>query len=69
MSQVTFAVPGVSCDHCKTTIESRVSQVPGVQHVEVNVATKQVAVEADVPRQVVVSAIEDAGYAVAGEAG
>ncbi|HEX7525776.1 MAG TPA: heavy metal-associated domain-containing protein, partial [Gaiellaceae bacterium] len=44
---VLLNVPDVSCSHCKAAIESAVSQLSGVAKVEVEIATKSVAVYLD----------------------
>jgi copper chaperone CopZ len=65
-SELTYSVPGVSCEHCKTAITTEVSAVGGVQTVEVDLETKQVAVRgADLDDQAVRAAIDEAGYDVA----
>jgi copper chaperone len=66
---VLLNVPDVSCNHCKTAIESAVSRLAGVDKVEVEIATKSVAVYLDAAGDLgaVKAAIEDEGYAVAGE--
>ena len=60
----TYDVPGISCDHCKTAIESEVGGVDGVERVDVDVEAKTVVVaggsDADVR-----AAIDEAGYDVA----
>ena len=60
----TYVVPGISCDHCKAAIESEVSQVPGVDRVEVDVAARTVRVEGDADDAAVRAAIDEAGYDV-----
>jgi copper chaperone len=68
MSQIelTYSVPGVSCEHCQTAITSEVSAVDGVEEVDVNLDTKQVAVRGeDVSDQAVRAAIDEAGYDIA----
>ncbi len=65
-SAVTYSVPGVSCAHCKDAIEGEVSQVLGVESVDVDVASKTVRVVAEpLDEQAVVAAIDEAGYEVA----
>ncbi len=56
-----FSVPGISCDHCKATIEAAVADLPGVQSVDVGVADRSVTVVGGA-RTAVVEAIEDVGY-------
>ena len=66
MSTVTFNVPGVSCGHCRTSIESEVSTVSGVQSVEVDLDAKTVTVSGDpLDEKAIVAAIDEAGYEVA----
>ena len=65
MNATTYAVPGISCDHCKAAIEAEVSKVPGVDQVTVDVPTKTVTVSGQPSRDDVVAAIDEAGYDVA----
>lgn len=60
----TFSVPDISCDHCKSAIESSVAGVAGVETVEVDVGTRSVAVRGGHEAGIVV-AIRDAGYEIA----
>jgi copper chaperone CopZ len=62
VSTLQYVVPGVSCGHCKSAIEGEVSQVPGVERVEVDVDTKRVVVEGTASAEAVVAAIGEAGY-------
>jgi copper chaperone len=66
---VVLNVPEVSCNHCKMAIEGAVAGLEGVERVEVEVATKSVAVYlapgADL--EAVRTVIEDEGYPVTGE--
>jgi copper chaperone len=63
-------VPEIACDHCKAAIEGAVRQLQGVDQVEVDVGAKSVAVEYDastIELDTIKEAIEEEGYAVAGE--
>ena len=40
MTTVTYTIPNISCNHCVHTIKSEVSEIPGVQAVEADAATK-----------------------------
>ena len=63
---MTYSVPGVSCEHCRTAITVEVAAVPGVTSVEVDLERKQVVVGgSDVSDDAVRAAIDDAGYDVA----
>lgn len=60
----TYRVTDVHCDHCKQTIEEKISAVPGIEGVEVDVgsATVSVRAEADVTDASVREALAAAGY-------
>lgn len=59
-----FTVPDISCQHCVNAITKEVSGLPGVQNVQVDLGSKRVSVEADdrMPTEVIVHAINEAGY-------
>jgi copper chaperone len=59
---LTYIVPGVTCGHCKSAIETEVSQVPGVARVEVDIVSKRVEVEGHAPDDAELAAIAEAGY-------
>ena len=67
MKQITLLVPGISCGHCKSSIEGAVASMDGVARVEVSVIKRTVDVEYD-PAQLdlaaIVSAIDDQGFEV-----
>ena len=44
LHQVDIAVPGVHCASCIRTVEHGLRQVPGVEHVRVNLSTRRVSV-------------------------
>lgn len=62
----TYAVPGISCSHCKAAIEAAVTTVDGVDAVDVDVDARIVRVEGDALDGAVRAAIDDAGYDVVG---
>ena len=66
---VVLNVPDVACMHCKAAVEGAVSGLAGVDSVEVDVDSKSCTVylEPDADLGAVKAAIEDEGYAVAGE--
>jgi copper chaperone len=61
----TYAVPGISCDHCKRAIEHEVGQLSTVDRVEVDVDAKTVDVTGEAREHEVRTAIDEAGYEVA----
>ena len=64
MTTTTYAVPGISCDHCKAAIEAEVSKVAGVDRVSVDVAARTVTVDGSAADGDVRHAIDEAGYDV-----
>lgn len=66
MQTTTYSVPGVSCEHCRVAITGEVSQVAGVDSVDVDLGAKCVIVTGDAFADGAVrEAIDDAGYDVA----
>ncbi len=63
---VTYTVPAVHCAHCALSIREEVSEVAGVDRVDVDLESKLVAVTGrDLDDAALRSAIADAGYEVA----
>ena len=61
--ELVYAVPDMSCDHCKVAVTAEVTQVAGVSSVDVDLETKLVRVRGtDVLDAAVVAAIDEAGY-------
>lgn len=59
-----LSVPDITCDHCKSSIESAVGALAEVDSVEVNVEAKTVHVVGG-SHAAIVSAIDDIGFEVA----
>ena len=69
MTELSYAVPGVSCDHCRQAISTEVGRVAGVDTVDVDLERKVVVVRGDAfADDEVRAAIDEAGYDVAGPA-
>ena len=67
MTDTTFKVPEMSCGHCKAAIEGELNKLSGVEYSVANLEEGTVTVSYDkgaVTTEELVSAIEDAGYAV-----
>lgn len=65
MSTVTIQVPGIHCDHCKSSIEGALGELGGVRRAEVSVDDKNVTVEYDddtVGLEALQDAIIEQGY-------
>ena len=59
----TYTVPDMSCHHCVVAITEEVSQVDGVDSVQVDLESKRVEVAGpDLDDAAIRAAIDDAGY-------
>ena len=64
--QLSYSVPGVSCDHCRAAITAEVGTLPGVADVEVDLEAKRVSVAgSQLDDAAIRAAIDEAGYDVA----
>lgn len=59
-------VPAISCHHCEMSIQKEVSKLNGVDSVIVDLTQKTVSVEhnSSVTHQMIIDAIDEAGYDV-----
>lgn len=66
MKTTTFAVSGMSCEHCVHAISEALNPLPGVESVHVDLPNERVEVTHDgqTAQAVMASAIADAGYGV-----
>lgn len=66
-STSTWTVTGMTCAHCVASVTEEVSALPGVEDVQVDLATGEVVVSsaAELDRAQVEAAVEEAGYALA----
>ncbi len=68
MTDVTLAVPDMSCAHCKAAVEGELNKLSGVESSLADVEKGTVAVRYDESRvstEQLKDAIEEAGYTVA----
>jgi copper chaperone len=68
VTETTFTVTGMTCDHCVRAVEAEVGKVAGVASVRVDLASGRVTLRGDRPvdEAAVRAAVEEAGYQVAG---
>jgi copper chaperone len=67
MSERTYDVEGMTCEHCVNAVSGEVGKVSGVSGVVVDLATKSVTVTGDdIDDAAVRAAIDEAGYEVRG---
>jgi copper chaperone len=63
MTEITYTVPGMHCEHCERAVSTELSAVAGVEAVDVNLETKLVSVRgSDLDDAGLRAAIEEAGY-------
>jgi len=64
MTVTTYAVSGMTCGHCVSSVSAGVGALAGVSGVEVDLAAGAVTVTSERPLDlgVVRAAVEDAGY-------
>ena len=63
---ITYSVPAIHCAHCAMSIREEVSEVDGVEAVDVDLDTKLVTVRGRaIDDTAVREAIEEAGYEAA----
>ncbi len=67
MTTTTLSVPDISCDHCKMSIEGAVTELAGIERVEVHIQEKTVDVSfgESLGLETIIEAIEEQGYDVA----
>ncbi len=60
---IELSVPGMTCGHCKASVEREVSALVGVEAIDVDLDTKVVRVHGvDLDRDALVAAIDEAGF-------
>lgn len=67
MSQTTYGVTGMTCQHCVNAVTEELQGLEGVSNVDVflvsgGTSSVQVTSETDLDRQAVAAAVEEAGY-------
>ena len=64
----TYTVEGMTCGHCRSSVIEEVSEVNGVESVDVDLETGSMTVTGSAfADEAVRAAVEEAGYSVAGE--
>ncbi|MGH3362062.1 MAG: heavy-metal-associated domain-containing protein [Nocardioides sp.] len=63
----TWHVTGMTCGHCVASVREEISELPGVERVDVVLDSGEVTVRSADPldRAAVLAAVEEAGYALA----
>lgn len=66
MTTEVLLAPGISCGHCKATIERELKELPGVKQVDADVDTKRVTVSYEPPAtdEAIRALMDEIGYPV-----
>ncbi len=66
MNTETITVTGMTCGHCVASVTEEISELPGVEGVDVDLPTGSVTISSSQPLDpaAVTAAVEEAGYAV-----
>jgi copper chaperone CopZ len=63
MSEVTYIVPDMGCDHCEDAVSSQLLRIAGVEAVGVDLETRSVTVYGQrLDGNTLRASIDDAGY-------
>jgi copper chaperone len=64
MTDATYTVTGMTCGHCVSSVTEEISEIDGVQSVDVELSTGQVTVTSQQPlsTDAVRAAVTEAGY-------
>ena len=64
MTETTYSVTGMTCDHCVRAVQSEVGKVSGVASVAFDLAAGKVTVQSEGPVDLaaVRAAVEEAGF-------
>ena len=67
MRTTSYAVTGMTCEHCVHAVREEVSAVAGVDDVRVDLGSGRLTVVSsdEVPFSAIATAVDEAGYAVA----
>ena len=67
MSTAEYTVTGMTCGHCVSSVSEEISELPGVEDVQVDLASGRVTVTGDAAQdtEAIRNAVESAGYQVA----
>lgn len=62
-----YQVTGMTCGHCEMSVREEVSQIPGVEHIDVSAETGKLVVTSSAPLDDadVLNAVDEAGYEAA----
>lgn len=60
----TIEVKGMNCNHCKNSVEKAISEIKGVENVEINLANGQTTIYGQTDKVAIINAVESLGFSV-----
>ena len=63
-AETTLKIEGMSCGHCKMSVEKALQAIAGVVSVSVDLEKKEALVTGTAEREALVKAVEDIGFDV-----
>jgi len=60
----TLKITGMSCGHCERRVKNALEEIEGVTVISVSASEDRAEVETSVEDDVLIAAVEEAGYAV-----
>ena len=70
MKNIEIKVKGMTCKHCKATVETNVAALDGIEHAEANLVTEKVTLSGEnIDLEKVREKVESLGYKYEGLAG
>lgn len=63
-SKTLLKIEGMTCMHCKMSVEKALKSVEGVESVNVDLMRKEAVITGSAERDELIQAVEDAGYDV-----
>lgn len=62
--ELVLKIEGMSCGHCKMSVENALKAIPGVTSASVNLEKKEAIITGSAEREALVKAVEDVGFDV-----
>jgi copper chaperone len=65
MSNITYTIPNINCNHCVHTIKMEISEIAGVKNVDGDPTSKKVTISYEPPatEEKIISALKEINYA------
>ena len=67
VNQVVYIIEGMSCNHCKASVEKAIRGLENVKNVEIDLGKKEAVVTGSPSDEVVKKAVEDLGFVFRGK--